>query len=182
MTPDRQGTRDATGRARVADLNGLEHEAFVGALGDVFENSPWVAEAVWTRRPFDSADDLHSRMMAVVHAAPRDQQVAFLNLHPELGGKDPVAETLTKDSAREQSGAGLQALTTEEASELAALNAAYRKAHGYPFILAVSGLDKEAVFRELRRRSGNDGDIEFAEALAQIAKITRMRLGRMLDD
>jgi 2-oxo-4-hydroxy-4-carboxy-5-ureidoimidazoline decarboxylase len=181
MAEDGSITHDHSGQLSMDELNGFELDDFVGALGEVFENSPWVAQTVWTNRPFPSVEELHRQMMEAVHSAPHERQVAFLNLHPELGGKDPVAERLTRDSAREQGGAGLTALTADEAAELAELNAAYRQAHGYPFILAVNGLDKYAVLQELRRRSRTDSDLEFRGALAEISRITRMRLGRLLE-
>ena len=37
------------------DLNRMDRAAFVAALGAVFEDSPWVAEAAWDKRPFADA-------------------------------------------------------------------------------------------------------------------------------
>ena len=36
-------------------INGLSREEFVGALGAVFEDSPWVASRSFARAPFGSA-------------------------------------------------------------------------------------------------------------------------------
>ncbi len=154
----------------------MDHAAFVAALGDLFEHSPWVAEAAWPQRPFANESALHDAMMAAVRAAPPAQQVAFLNLHPELAGKEAQAGTMTGHSTFEQQGAGLNALSREELLDLRRLNAAYLQRHGFPFIIAVLGHTKAQIFEALRSRAGHDTPRELNEALHQIAQITRRRL------
>jgi 2-oxo-4-hydroxy-4-carboxy-5-ureidoimidazoline decarboxylase len=160
----------------LATLAALDHDAFVGALGDLFEHSPWVAQAAWQQRPFASERALHDAMMAAVRAASQAQQIAFLNLHPELAGKEAQAGTMTGHSTFEQHGAGLNALSHEELLELRRLNAAYLERHGFPFIIAVLGHTKAQIFEALRTRAGHDTPRELNEALHQIAQITRRRL------
>jgi len=45
------------------ELNRLDQDAFVEALGDVFEHSPWVAREAWKQRPFSSLEQLHQAMV-----------------------------------------------------------------------------------------------------------------------
>ena len=66
------------------DLNSCPPDAFAAALGEIFEQSPWVAEAATPRRPFPTVAALHDAMMAVIRAAPTDRKLAFLRAHPEL--------------------------------------------------------------------------------------------------
>ena len=66
-------------------INGMSEAEFVETLGGAFEHSPWVAEAVWGKRPFPSIDALHGAMVDAVKAAPRERQLALLKAHPELG-------------------------------------------------------------------------------------------------
>ncbi len=68
-------------------LNAASREAFVAAIGDVFEHAEWVAEGACTARPFATVAALHEAMMGAVRAAPAEQRLAFLRGHPELGGK-----------------------------------------------------------------------------------------------
>lgn len=158
----------------IAALNAMDQRAFVAAVGDLFEHSPWVAQAAWSRRPFADAGALHEAMMAAVHAAPLVQLLAFLNAHPELAGKEAQAGTMTDHSTFEQQ--GLNALSRAEFTELQQLNAAYRWRHGFPFIIAVLGHTKAQIFEALRSRTGNDTPREMREALNQIAQITRRRV------
>ncbi len=154
----------------------MDHAAFMAAFGGLFEHSPWVAEAAWPLRPFASEAALHDAMMGAVRAAPEEQQIAFLNLHPELAGKEAEAGTLTGHSTFEQRGAGLDVLTHDELVELRRLNAVYAQRHGFPFIIAVLGHTRPQIFEALRVRATRDTAREVNEALNQIAQITRRRL------
>lgn len=157
-------------------LGAMDRAAFVDAVGDLFERSPWVASAAWAHRPFADAGALHDAMMNAVRSAPLPQRLAFLNAHPELAGKEAQAGTMTDHSTYEQQGAGLNALSRDEFVDLQRLNAVYRARHGFPFIIAVLGHTKAQIFEALRVRAGNDTTREMDEALAQIAQITRRRV------
>lgn len=161
-------------------VNALDRDAFVAALGSAFEHSPWVAEGAWGARPFASVDALHAAMVAVVRRLPRAEQIAFLCIHPELAGREAEAGTMTRESESEQASAGLDALSREEIGELRRLNARYRERHGFPFVIAVRRHGKAAIFEQLRRRIERDSAAELEEATAQIAAITRLRVGALV--
>jgi 2-oxo-4-hydroxy-4-carboxy-5-ureidoimidazoline decarboxylase len=164
----------------LARINAMDRAAFVAALGGLFEHSPWVAQRAFDARPFAGVDSLHGAMVAAMHSAPRDQQLALVRAHPELAGRAMVRNELTADSSKEQAGAGLTQCTSDEYARLVDLNARYNAKFGFPFILAVKGYDRRGVIAEFARRVERDVDEEFAEALAQIARITRFRLDALL--
>jgi 2-oxo-4-hydroxy-4-carboxy-5-ureidoimidazoline decarboxylase len=164
------------------ELRALDRTAFNAALGGIFEHSPWVAQRAYDAGPFASVDALHAAMLRVVHEAPRDEQLALLRAHPELAGKAAIRGELTTDSTQEQTGAGLDRCTPEEFAQITALNARYNATFGFPFIVAVKGLDRAAILREFARRADNPVEIEFAEALKQVARITRFRLDALIAD
>jgi 2-oxo-4-hydroxy-4-carboxy-5-ureidoimidazoline decarboxylase len=162
-------------------LNGLSPSAFSAALGDIFEHAAWVAEGVAGQRPFATVTDLHDGMMAAVRAAPRNQQLAFLRGHPELGGKVARAGAMTSDSVAEQGSLGLNRLSDMEFDRFEALNAAYRAKFGFPFIICVRRQTRDAILSEFARRSGLSIDDEFATAISEIGFITRLRLVAKVD-
>lgn len=175
--------------ARAAELdietiNAMDQATFVETFGGIFEKSPWVAEEGWNARPFDSIDDLHADLYAVVAAAPREAQVEFLNQHPELAGKEAQAGTMTESSVAEQASAGLNALTAEEMQIIADSNAAYREKFGFPFMIFVRGHTKEGIFFYLDRRLHNDPatDEELHNAMMQVYGITRSRVQRAVSE
>jgi 2-oxo-4-hydroxy-4-carboxy-5-ureidoimidazoline decarboxylase len=140
-------------------------------MNALFEHSPWV-EARADARP--SSGDRQADLMAVVHDATPEEQLALIRAHPELAGKAAVA--LTEASAAEQASAGLDRLTQAEFDRFHALNAAYREKFGFPFIICVRLTDKAGILAAMERRLANDRDTEIAAALGEIGEIVRLRL------
>ena len=156
----------------LVELNAAERECFVVSLGWIFEDSPWVAERTWVRRPFASVAALHDAMVAEVSAADPAKQLALLRAHPDLGARARMSDA----SSGEQAGAGLDSLTAAEFERLQQLNAAYRARFGFPFLFAVKGSTKDEVLAALATRLPATPDVEFAEALRQVFRIAQFRL------
>jgi 2-oxo-4-hydroxy-4-carboxy-5-ureidoimidazoline decarboxylase len=165
----------------LAQVNALDHDGFVTALGGVFEHSPWVADAAWPRRPFASLDALHAAMVVAMRGAPEDAQLALVRAHPELADRAAIRGELTADSTREQSGAGLTDCSPREIIRLQHLNRAYRLKFGFPFIVAVKGLDRGTIIGRFAERLEHDRATEWEEALQQVARIARFRLEAMIE-
>ena len=159
-------------------LNASGCDGFVAALGWIFESSPWAAERAWRHRPFASVDALHRAMIAEVSASSRDEQLALLRAHPDLGTR----ARMTAASTSEQAGAGLDQLTSEEFDRLQQLNTAYRQKFGFPFLFAVRGSTKHDVLAALAARLPASPEEEFAEALRQVFRIAWFRLQDVVTD
>ncbi|MEM6562337.1 MAG: 2-oxo-4-hydroxy-4-carboxy-5-ureidoimidazoline decarboxylase, partial [Planctomycetota bacterium] len=97
----------AVRRPTIAQLNAMGRERFTQTLGGIFEHSPWIAERAWDARPFEDVADLHAKMVAVVDAAPADEQLTLIRAHPDLVGKLAKQGRLTTESTAEQQAAGL---------------------------------------------------------------------------
>ena len=169
------------GPVDMAPINAMDRAAFVQKFGGIFENSPWVAEKAWEKRPFASLDDMHAAMVAVARYAPAAMQLTLLQSHPDLAGKEAEAGTMTASSVAEQASAGLNALSRAEMVQMSDLNAAYKKKFGFPFIIAVRMHTKEGILFEFNRRLQNDTQTEFANDLQNVYIITRLRLNKLLD-
>lgn len=160
----------------LADANGLSAADFVAAFGDVAEHSPWVAEGAATARPFATREAMIDAFAAAIAAAPAQARLALIRAHPDLAGRAARAGEMAEDSKKEQAGAGLGSLTDAEFVRFTSLNDAYRAKFGFPFILAVKGATKTVILDAFEARLPNPPDVEFAEALRQIARIVRFRL------
>ena len=169
------------GPVDMAPINAMDRAAFVQKFGGIFENSPWVAERAWEKRPFASLDDMHAAMVAVVKYATAPMQLALLQSHPDLAGKEAQAGTMTASSVAEQASAGLNALSHEEMAQISDLNAAYKKKFGFPFLIAVRMHTKEGILFQFNRRLKNETQTEFANDLENVYIITRLRLNKLLD-
>jgi 2-oxo-4-hydroxy-4-carboxy-5-ureidoimidazoline decarboxylase len=160
----------------LVQLNQVDREAFVAALGHLFEHSPWVAEETWPKRPFASAEALHAALCSTMRAASRDRQLALIRAHPDLAGRLAQQKKLTAESTREQASAGLDQLTDAELAEFTRNNDAYKARFGFPFIICARLNAKATILAAMRQRVGDSPDAEFSVALTEIEKIAWLRL------
>ena len=156
----------------ITELNQMSQEGFVEALGAVFEDTPAIAHQAWNQRPYADMTELHQKMVDVVHAMSRDEQLALIRAHPDLGSKAKMAEA----SVKEQAGVGLNQLTPEEYERFQSLNQAYKKKFGFPFIIAVRHHTKNSILDAFERRLNNTVEAEIEQALTEIAQIAQFRL------
>lgn len=150
---------------------------FLRVYGGIYEHSPWIAEGAYAARAgMTTVLALHAAMKAAVAAAPRDKKLALIKAHPDLACAPADQAKLTQSSVSEQKGAGLNQCTQEEYAEFQRLNADYRKKFGFPFIIAVKGLNRHDILQAFRKRINNAPDDEFSTALGQIDRIAYFRL------
>jgi 2-oxo-4-hydroxy-4-carboxy-5-ureidoimidazoline decarboxylase len=160
----------------IQHLNACPAEEFVALIGFAFEDSPWIAQAAAARRPFAGRDALHAELVAVIEGASELEQVELIRAHPDLAGRVAREGRLTAASASEQAGAGLGALTPAEIERFERDNGAYRAAFGFPFVICARENTKDTILAALAARRSNDRATEIATALAEIAKIARLRI------
>jgi OHCU decarboxylase len=144
-------------------------EAFVARFGALYEHSPWVAERAW-RDDLDGIDEIDAALRAAMHAASRDEQLALIRAHPDLGEK---VAPLTDHSRAEQ--ATLK-LSGADYVRFAATNAAYRAKFGIPFVICVREHTTDSILAAADARLDNTVDQEIETALGEIGKIARLRL------
>ncbi len=157
----------------LTELNALPQSEFKQALGEIFEQTPQIAEQAWQLRPFSSVADLHQKMLQVVGRMNKAEQIALIQAHPDLGSKARMADA----SVQEQAGAGLDRLSAEEFERLHRLNQTYRDKFGFPFIIAVKNHTKASILAAFEQRIANSPAAEQQQALSEIGEIARFRLG-----
>lgn len=169
-------------RQTFARLNALSRDEFVRIVGPVFEHSPWIAEATWSKRPFSSVEGLHRALCEFVTSAGEEKQLALIRAHPDLVGRAALAGTLTPQSTNEQASAGLDALQPEEIFIFQKNNAEYQERFGFPFVICARLKQKEAILNGFKARLKNSRPQEIQTALAEIFKIAELRLRDLTDD
>lgn len=166
----------------ISAVNELDRESFVQLLGAVFENSPWIAQSAWDQRPFFSVEQLHHSLCDIVQSATESKQIALINAHPDLAGREAQANQLTAQSAQEQGSAGLKQLTLKQQRALQKGNAEYRSRFGFTFVICARLNEKEAILRSLEQRLQNSRAEEIQKALKEIFKIADLRLRDLVCD
>ena len=160
----------------LATLNACDRGSFLAALGGIFENAPWVAEAAFAMRPFAMVADLHAAMMQAMANVGETERLALMRGHPELASKVASSGAMTAASRREQGSLGLDRLSEGELARFDRLNAAYRARFGFPFIVCVRRHTRDSLLDNFERRLANSPESERAMALQEIGHIARLRL------
>lgn len=173
------------GLTQSIDLLTMGKQDFVKMFGGVFEHSSWIAERAYEGEigeAHNCAIGVHSLLARQFRAASYEERLGVLNAHPDLAGKLAAAKKLTAESTLEQASAGLDALTDEERCEFTDLNNQYTSKFGFPFIIAVKGLNKAEILKAFKQRVENDQPTEFSNACKQVERIALLRLTDLLPE
>ena len=156
----------------------MDQEKFIKHYGSLYENSPHIALAIYETHRLDTLSPLEilSLMKDYVNKMDHESKMNLILEHPELGMKKGQQKKITAYSKKEQSRAGLDSLSGSEYNLLSRLNKDYMNKFKFPFIIAVSGLNKEEVFGNIQVRLQNTIETEFNTALEEIHKIAEIRL------
>ena len=155
-------------------INKLSQNEFIKVFGNIFENAEWIAEELYNQKPFSNFEELSSKILNIFETATKEKKLKVLNAHPDLANKTKIS-SLTPNSLKEQTGAGVDQCTEEEFNEFKKLNQAYKK-FGFPFILAVKGKTKIEILNNFRKRISSNPEKEFNEAINQVKQIAVLRL------
>lgn len=139
------------------------------------------AEAVASARPFrDKAALLAAADAAWAKTGESEWREAFAH-HPRIGGKDALRAKFASTStwARGEQ-AGAASASEEVLDALAKGNAEYEAKFGHIFIVCATGKSAAEMLSLLNARMGNAPAAEARIAAAEQAKITRIRLEKLI--
>ena len=162
------------------DLNKID---FISLFGNIFENSPWIAERTFNKEVSPSMNTvigLHAALCFQFRAASKEERLQVLREHPDLAGKLATANQLTEESSREQKSAGLDQLSKPELKEFTKLNSKYTKKFKHPFIMAVSGKNRSEILKDFYTRIDNEPEKEIKTASEEVEKIALIRIKQIL--
>lgn len=114
--------------------------------------------------------------------AEREDWLEAFRSHPKIGERKAAAEVSSQStqwSGQEQ--AGVQTAEQETLDELARLNREYEEKFGFIFIVCATGKSAGEMLDILRERLGNDIETELPIAAAEQAKITELRLKKLVN-
>ena len=155
-------------------INKLSKSEFVKVFANIFENAIWIAEKLYEQKPFDNFEELSLKILNIFETSTNEKKLKILRDHPDLANKTKIS-SLTPDSLKEQTSAGLDQCTETEFNEFKKLNNSYKK-FGFPFILAVKGKTKIEILNNFKKRISSDQETEFNEAVKQVKQIAIFRL------
>jgi OHCU decarboxylase len=161
-------------------LNLLATNSAIAEFSKCCGSQNW-AMGMAQERPFASLKDLvESAERLWWSLGPSDWLEAF-HSHPKIGEQKAAAKTAVEAqqwSAAEQS--GIRDSAQQTLAELAKLNREYEEKFGYIFIVCATGKSSDEMLAILRQRLKNDPGEELRIAAAEQAKITELRLKKLL--
>ncbi len=140
--------------------------------------APVWAAALAKERPFLTVDDVLGASDRVVADLRWADLRPALDAHPRIGERIRRQGAEADWSRREQ--AGTQDTDEETARALVEANEAYEERFGHVFLIFATGKSAGEMLAAARERLRNDELTEQAAVRAELAKITRLRLERLL--
>jgi 2-oxo-4-hydroxy-4-carboxy-5-ureidoimidazoline decarboxylase len=145
-------------------------------------SSRWVDRMI-AGRPYRDAAALLAAAEACWQALGREDWLEAFDHHPRIGDREALRARFatTRDwAASEQSAA--MAASEAILDALAEANREYEARFGYIFIVCATGKPADEMLALLQARLGNDTESELRIAAAEQAKITRLRLEKLLTE
>jgi allantoicase len=165
--------------AGLARMNAMPADAARAALRRCCGSAVW-ADAMTAARPFEDVPALlrvgERTWWSVSESAHREAFAA----HPKIGGSKVPAGADSSWSTDEQKSATAAASAT--LAELAEANRQYEAKFGFIFIVCATGRSGDAMLADLRARMASSPADELRTAAEEQAKITRLRLGKLIGE
>lgn len=166
----------------LSEINALSAEEAGRTLERCCGSREWVRRMILSR-PFQSPGDLYSKSESIWSSlTDKDWKEAFAH-HQKIGSLHSPQEKFTSIrtwAQEEQSGTATASEPTLRA--LAADNIEYERKFGYMFIVCATGKSGDEMHSLLKDRLQNHPDVELRVSAAEQAKITRLRLEKLLQE
>jgi 2-oxo-4-hydroxy-4-carboxy-5-ureidoimidazoline decarboxylase len=131
---------------------------------------PRWAEEVAAGRPYPDAETLFRRAQALTAGLSDAEVRTALADHPRIGAR-PAGSW----SAAEQSG-----VDDQDVEPLRVANLGYERRFGHSYLVCATGMTGRDMLADLRARMANEPAAELAVVRRELAKIARIRLGRVI--
>lgn len=161
-------------------LNALPADEAQHELLKCCGSTRWARE-VTRARPFSDLSDLHERATAVWSQLEVKDWLDAFRSHPKIG-ETKAREKTSSESSRwsRQEQESVDGATPLTLARLAELNRQYENKFGFIFIICATGKSPQEMLAALEHRMGNDPASELRAAADEQAKITLLRLSKLI--
>lgn len=162
-------------------LNSLAANEAEEEFGKCCGSTNW-ARRMAAERPFANSNQLVTIADRIWWSLEPDDWLEAFASHPKIGENKAARATAAEVqnwAAQEQSGA--QNAAEETVRSLAKLNREYEEKFGYIYIVCATGKSSEEMLAILRERLPNDAETELRIAAREQSRITKLRLGKLID-
>jgi len=173
------GVREVEPPPGLARLKALPVDEATAALRRCCGSTKW-ASMLAAERPFEDVAALLRISERTWWSLSVEDHLEAYAAHPRIGEQKVPATGDATWSRGEQHRAAVASPETLEA--LAEANRAYESQLGFIFIVCASGRTAEAMLADIRTRLANSREAELRTAAEEQAKITRLRLGKLVHE
>ncbi|MYZ37854.1 2-oxo-4-hydroxy-4-carboxy-5-ureidoimidazoline decarboxylase [Streptomyces sp. MnatMP-M17] len=163
------------GLARFNTSSDSSDHALLAVLHEVCASPAW-ARKLLARRPYATADALFAAGDTATDELDDTELAEAMAGHPPIGRPKPGDPA----SAREQR--GMAGASEELRAEMLELNLAYQDRFGHVFLICATGATGEQMRDALKERLAHTPERERAIARAELGKINRIRLTRLVTE
>lgn len=154
------------------DLNSANADKLREPLGGCCGSEAWVARMIeW--RPFDNFEALIAASDEIWWSLAESDWLQAFSKHPKIGEKR--ADPWSSDEQR-----GMDQASFDIAAAMEKLNRQYDDKFGWIFIVCATGKRAGEMLTTLENRLANEAADEIRIAASEQAKITKLRLGKLL--
>ena len=161
----------------LGEVNTMDYARFSATFGGLVENTPWVLERAYARRPFADTLALRSAFHEVLLTGKPEEQLQLMNSFADLGSDEEASDAYMLDHAN----AGIDGLLDKERGDVLALSKAYRAHFHFPLIVCAREVERyDRVLSTGWNRMANAPSVEQASGLIEIAKIANYRFDELV--
>ena len=162
------------------ELNNLPRKQAMARFGDCCAATPWV-QGMTDSRPFANRDAMLARSESLWPTLTERDWLQAFEAHPRIGNVDSLRKKYasTRELASGEQ-AGAHQAPEEVLQCLKAGNDAYLEKFGFIFIVCATGKSAQQMLSLLEARLPNSREQELENAAREQAKITAIRLEKLI--
>ncbi len=163
-------------------LDAPTDEAYVAAIGPLFESAPRFLARVADARPYATAEAFFAQARAIAQDMPEAEQVELLDAHPRLGASPGTVSAMSYVEQGYDVDAKAEAIAdpVDVAAELERLNADYEARFGFRYCVFVDGRTREELLPDMAAALGEERDAELHRGLDAVVDIAADRLATLV--
>ncbi|MBI4369460.1 MAG: 2-oxo-4-hydroxy-4-carboxy-5-ureidoimidazoline decarboxylase [Elusimicrobia bacterium] len=140
------------------------------------------ARQMSARRPYPKAGDVYRTADQIWGSLKKNDWLEAFRAHPKIGGTKALKAKFNSTRAwSNEEQAGVNAATPETLTALAGHNRSYERRFGHIFIVCATGKTADEMLELIKARLANKPQMEIKIAAQEQAKITRIRLEKLLN-
>jgi 2-oxo-4-hydroxy-4-carboxy-5-ureidoimidazoline decarboxylase len=164
----------------LSELNGLSIEEAQVAFSNCCTSQSWINGMV-SARPFISLEHCHEVALSIWENLDEKDFLQAFEGHPKIGDVTSLREKYAhtkKLASGEQS--SVDNASEEVIQQLSAGNTTYEQKNGFIFIVCATGKSAAEMLELLNQRLPNDRIEELKKAAVEQAKITAIRINKLI--